>query len=118
MQAASPPVAEPHPTHVVVAVLECSVLHDSEVWLYGMQATGRGAEVSHMCVAQIDAVQVDTVFEGLEGGPGSLIKYNPLSNVSSPEVWNFLRAIVGSGALPGLTDTVHRMQTACAAYCP
>ncbi len=39
-------------------------------------------------------MQVDPVFEGLEGGPGTLIKYNPLSNVSSPEVWNFLRAMV------------------------
>lgn len=39
-------------------------------------------------------VQVDPVFEGLQGGPGSLIKYNPLSNVSSAEVWNFLRAMV------------------------
>lgn len=38
--------------------------------------------------------QVDPVFEGLEGGPGTLIKYNPLSNVSSPEVWNFLRVMV------------------------
>lgn len=39
-------------------------------------------------------MQVDPVFEGLEGGPGTLIKYNPLSNVSSSEVWNFLRAMV------------------------
>ena len=39
-------------------------------------------------------VQVDPVFEGLKGGPGTLIKYNPLSNVSSAEVWNFLRAMV------------------------
>ena len=36
------------------------------------------------------------MFEGLEGGPGTLIKYNPLSNVSSAEVWNFLRAMVTS----------------------
>ena len=41
-------------------------------------------------------VQVDPVFEGLKGGPGTLIKYNPLSNVSSAEVWNFLRAMVRS----------------------
>lgn len=39
-------------------------------------------------------MQVDPVFEGLDGGAGSLIKYNPLSNVSSAEVWNFLRAMV------------------------
>lgn len=37
---------------------------------------------------------MDPVFEGLQGGPGTLIKYNPLSNVSSSEVWNFLRAMV------------------------
>ena len=35
------------------------------------------------------------MFEGLAGGPGSLIKYNPLSNLSSAETWNFLRVMVG-----------------------
>ena len=40
-------------------------------------------------------VKVDQVFEGLYGGPGSLVKYNPLSNVTSAQVWNFLRAMVG-----------------------
>jgi hypothetical protein len=39
-------------------------------------------------------VQVDPVFEGVTGGPGSLIKYNPLSNMTSAEVWNFLRVMV------------------------
>ena len=34
------------------------------------------------------------MFEGLSGGAGSLIKYNPLTNVSSSEVWNFLRVMV------------------------
>ena len=34
------------------------------------------------------------MFEGLESGPGSLVKYNPLSNISSAEVWNFLRVMV------------------------
>jgi hypothetical protein len=38
--------------------------------------------------------QVDPVFEGVTGGPGSLIKYNPLSNLTSAEVWNFLRVMV------------------------
>jgi hypothetical protein len=37
--------------------------------------------------------QVDPVFEGLAGGPGSLVKYNPLSNLSSAETWNFLRVM-------------------------
>ena len=39
-------------------------------------------------------VQVDPVFEGADGGQSSLVKYNPLSNVSSAEVWNFLRVMV------------------------
>ena len=33
------------------------------------------------------------MFEGLASGPGSLIKYNPLSNYDSNEVWNFLRVM-------------------------
>lgn len=33
------------------------------------------------------------MFEGLSGGPGSLIKYNPLSNYNSEEMWNFLRVM-------------------------
>lgn len=36
---------------------------------------------------------MDPVFEGTEGGAGSLVKYNPLANVSSEEVWNFLRVM-------------------------
>ena len=28
------------------------------------------------------------------GGPGSLVKFNPLSNVTSQEVWTFLRVMV------------------------
>lgn len=39
--------------------------------------------------------QIDPVFEGVEGGPGSLVKFNPLSDVTSQEVWNFLRIMVG-----------------------
>ena len=42
--------------------------------------------------------KVDPVFEGLNGGAGSLVKYNPLSNVTSQEVWNFLRVMVRTGA--------------------
>ena len=34
------------------------------------------------------------MFEGLDGGEGSLIKYNPLSNLTSAETWNFLRVMV------------------------
>jgi hypothetical protein len=31
----------------------------------------------------VPAVQVDPVFEGAAGGPGSLIKFNPLTNATS-----------------------------------
>ena len=41
----------------------------------------------------VPAVQVDPVFEGLEGGPGSLVKFNPLTNATSQEVWDFLRVM-------------------------
>ncbi len=53
-------------------------------------------------------MQVDPVFEGLEGGPGTLIKYNPLSNVSSPEVWNFLRAMVMLSSFTAVSDAEAR----------
>ncbi len=33
------------------------------------------------------------MFEGLSGGPGSLVKYNPLTNATSAEVWNFIRVM-------------------------
>ena len=42
---------------------------------------------------EVQAVQVDPVFEGLEGGPGSLVKFNPLTNATSQEVWDFLRVM-------------------------
>lgn len=38
------------------------------------------------------------MFEGLDGGEGSLIKYNPLSNMSGAETWNFLRVMVSTFA--------------------
>ena len=50
-----------------------------------------------MCSSRLLHSQVDPVFEGLSGGPGSLIKYNPLSNLSSAETWNFLRVMVSAG---------------------
>lgn len=37
-------------------------------------------------------MQVDPAFEGKAGGAGSLIKYNPLTNMEGTEVWAFLRA--------------------------
>jgi adenylyl-sulfate reductase (glutathione) len=63
--------------------------------LKGLKAwiTGQRKDQSPGTRQAVPVVQVDPVFEGLEGGPGSLIKYNPLSNVSSAEVWNFLRVM-------------------------
>lgn len=43
---------------------------------------------------QVPVAQIDPVFEGVDGGAGSLVKFNPLSNVTSQEVWNFLRVMV------------------------
>ena len=64
--------------------------------LTGLKAwiTGQRKDQSPGTRAAVPVVQVDPVFEGLEGGPGSLLKFNPLSNVSSAEVWNFLRIMV------------------------
>lgn len=66
--------------------------------LTGLKAwiTGQRKDQSPGTRAAVPVVQVDPVFEGLEGGPGSLVKFNPLSNVSSAEVWNFLRIMVRS----------------------
>lgn len=38
----------------------------------------------------VPAVQSDPVFEGVDG-ENTLVKYNPLTDMSSSEVWNFLR---------------------------
>eukprot|EP00891_Asterochloris_glomerata_P000917 jgi/Astpho2/917/e_gw1.00016.86.1_t len=63
--------------------------------LKGLKAwiTGQRKDQSPGTRASVPIVQVDPVFEGLESGPGSLVKYNPLSNISSAEVWNFLRVM-------------------------
>lgn len=53
--------------------------------------TGQRKDQSPGTRMAVPAVQVDPVFEGQSGGEGSLIKYNPLTNMSSAEVWNFLR---------------------------
>uniref|UniRef100_A0A383WMC5 Thioredoxin domain-containing protein n=1 Tax=Tetradesmus obliquus TaxID=3088 RepID=A0A383WMC5_TETOB len=55
--------------------------------------TGQRKDQSPGTRMAVPVVEVDPVFEGVTGGPGSLIKYNPLSNVSSAEVWNFLRVM-------------------------
>eukprot|EP00884_Botryococcus_braunii_P009734 jgi/Botrbrau1/18762/Bobra.0386s0084.1 len=63
--------------------------------LKGLKAwiTGQRKDQSPGTRQFVPVVQVDPVFEGLEGGPGSLVKYNPLSNITSAEVWNFLRVM-------------------------
>jgi adenylyl-sulfate reductase (glutathione) len=53
--------------------------------------TGQRKDQSPGTRMAVPAVQVDPVFEGVDGGEGSLIKYNPLTDMSSAEVWNFLR---------------------------
>merc|ERR1719453_2815895 len=53
--------------------------------------TGQWKDQSPGTRAEVPVVQVDPVFEGLAGGEGSLIKYNPLSNAMSADVWMLLR---------------------------
>jgi adenylyl-sulfate reductase (glutathione) len=63
--------------------------------LTGLKAwvTGQRKDQSPGTRQAVPVVQVDPVFEGLEGGPGSLIKFNPLSNATSAQVWGFLRVM-------------------------
>ena len=64
--------------------------------LKGLKAwiTGQRKDQSPGTRTAVPVLQVDPVFEGRAGGQNSLVKYNPLSNVSSQEVWNFLRVMV------------------------
>jgi len=55
--------------------------------------TGQRKDQSPGTRAAVPVCQVDPVFEGADGGAGSLVKYNPLSNITSAEVWNFLRVM-------------------------
>lgn len=48
--------------------------------------TGQRKDQSPGTRMAVPVVEVDPVFEGVEGGPGSLVKFNPLSNMSSAEV--------------------------------
>ncbi|KAI3466563.1 hypothetical protein Pfo_023226 [Paulownia fortunei] len=63
--------------------------------LRGLRAwiTGQRKDQSPGTRSEIPVVQVDPVFEGLEGGIGSLVKWNPLANVKGNDIWNFLRAM-------------------------
>jgi len=54
--------------------------------------TGQRKDQSPGTRMAVPVVEVDPVFEGVEGGPGSLVKFNPLSNMSSAEVSNQLQA--------------------------
>ncbi|KAL9243504.1 hypothetical protein vseg_017381 [Gypsophila vaccaria] len=63
--------------------------------LKGLRAwiTGQRKDQSPGTRSEVPIVQVDPVFEGLEGGVGSLVKWNPVANVDGKDVWNFLRAM-------------------------
>lgn len=63
--------------------------------LKGLRAwvTGQRKDQSPGTRSEVPVVQVDPVFEGLEGGAGSLVKWNPVANVSGQDTWNFLRAM-------------------------
>ncbi|KAM5588735.1 5'-adenylylsulfate reductase 3, chloroplastic-like [Rosa sericea] len=63
--------------------------------LKGLRAwiTGQRKDQSPGTRSEVPVVQVDPVFEGLDGGAGSLVKWNPVANVEGVDVWNFLRAM-------------------------
>lgn len=69
--------------------------------------TGQRKDQSPGTRQAVPVVQVDPVFEGQAGGASSLVKYNPLSNVTSSEVWNFLRVMVSVSA--GFTVAADRI---------
>ena len=63
--------------------------------LKGLRAwiTGQRKDQSPGTRSEIPVVQVDPVFEGLDGGNGSLIKWNPVANVNGNDIWTFLRTM-------------------------
>ncbi|XP_051135240.1 5'-adenylylsulfate reductase 3, chloroplastic-like isoform X2 [Andrographis paniculata] len=63
--------------------------------LKGLRAwiTGQRKDQSPGTRSEIPVLQVDPVFEGLAGGPGSLVKWNPVANVTGNEIWSFLRVM-------------------------
>ncbi|KAJ8442320.1 hypothetical protein Cgig2_011243 [Carnegiea gigantea] len=63
--------------------------------LKGLRAwiTGQRKDQSPGTRSEIPVVQVDPVFEGMDGGVGSLVKWNPVANVDGRDIWNFLRAM-------------------------
>ncbi|XP_050212827.1 5'-adenylylsulfate reductase 3, chloroplastic-like [Mercurialis annua] len=63
--------------------------------LKGLRAwiTGQRKDQSPGTRSEVPVVQVDPVFEGLDGGAGSLIKWNPVANVDGQDVWKLLRTM-------------------------
>ncbi|XP_076935388.1 5'-adenylylsulfate reductase 3, chloroplastic-like [Bidens hawaiensis] len=63
--------------------------------LKGLRAwiTGQRKDQSPGTRSEVPVVQVDPVFEGLDGGSGSLVKWNPVANVAGNDIWNFLRTM-------------------------
>lgn len=63
--------------------------------LKGLRAwiTGQRKDQSPGTRSEVPIVQVDPVFEGLDGGAGSLVKWNPVANVKGNDIWNFLRTM-------------------------
>ncbi|GKA74137.1 5'-adenylylsulfate reductase 3, chloroplastic-like protein [Tanacetum coccineum] len=63
--------------------------------LKGLRAwiTGQRKDQSPGTRSEVPVVQVDPVFEGLDGGAGSLVKWNPVANVAGNDIWNFLRTM-------------------------
>ncbi|KAL7242844.1 hypothetical protein ACSBR1_015272 [Camellia fascicularis] len=63
--------------------------------LKGLRAwiTGQRKDQSPGTRSEIPVVQVDPVFEGMDGGIGSLVKWNPVANVEGHDIWNFLRTM-------------------------
>ncbi|KAL2931360.1 5'-adenylylsulfate reductase 3 chloroplastic [Bienertia sinuspersici] len=63
--------------------------------LKGLRAwiTGQRKDQSPGTRSEVPIVQVDPVFEGLDGGIGSLVKWNPVANVAGNDVWTFLRTM-------------------------
>ncbi|XP_059662386.1 5'-adenylylsulfate reductase 3, chloroplastic-like [Cornus florida] len=63
--------------------------------LKGLRAwiTGQRKDQSPGTRSEIPVVQVDPSFEGLDGGAGSLVKWNPVADVDGADIWNFLRTM-------------------------
>lgn len=63
--------------------------------LKGLRAwiTGQRKDQSPGTRSEVPVVQVDPAFEGMDGGLGSLVKWNPVANVTGNDIWNFLRTM-------------------------